>query len=206
MPKPSPSNYVAERIESGRNAIIIGLALIADLVLFSIRGNLFTSLGVIASLLIVLFGIANYFRASNMYLRMRAKYIMFFIVLSIFTYLGSRTIPPNDAQVMYAIGQSLVTATSISAVFAVTIYEKLQDVTVRNKSRISRELKDIAIRLAVYPILVSVLAVFSSVLILVFSSSFLFSIILLNITVTFILLTLITSVELLKEDLMRSLD
>ncbi|MDE1871230.1 MAG: hypothetical protein KGI06_03250 [Candidatus Micrarchaeota archaeon] len=201
------SGYLEERIKSSKQLETIGAFILLDLVLVSLRNPFVTFIGVIVSILILIFAIYSYIGTKSKYLKMRARYMVFFVILALFTYYGSYGIPRGDTALMIAIGESLVTATSISAVFAGTIYEKMKEATITNKHRMPKELIDIVARLAIYPMIISIAAVFTAILALVFSSShFLFSIILVNLTITSILLALITSVELLKEDLERQLD
>ena len=163
-------------------------------------------IGAILSLLCLGLAFYNFLSVKDRYVKLRAKYIVGFVALAIVGYYSSFSIANGDVAVVRSLAGALITATSISAVFAVTIYEKVKELTLRHKTRLTKELLDISVRLATYPILVSVVAIFASVLALMFSgTNFVFSILLINTTITFVLLTLIMSVELLKEDLMREL-
>ncbi len=204
--KTKPGNYVKERVRAGRRVEFIAALLLLSMVTLSLRSSGFSVLGIISSVLCLALAFYNFLVANDRYIRLRAKYIVGFVALAIFGYYASFSIASGDITLIRSLTGSLITATSISAVFAVTIYEKVKELTLRHRGRMTQELLDISVRLATYPILVSVVAVFASILALIFSgSNFIFSIFLVNITITFVLLALIMSVELLKEDLMREL-
>lgn len=199
--------YIKERVRAGRDIEIIGAMLMLALLSLSLRNVFANVIGSLLSLFILVFAFYSYKRPRNRYIKMRAKYFFFFALLSIFAYYGSHAIPKGDITLMTSLAGALVTATSISAVFAGTIYEKMKETTLRNRKSMPEEVIDLTVRLAIYPIIISILALFASILALVFSaSSFVFSIILVNVAITFVLLALITSVEFLKEDLLRQLN
>jgi hypothetical protein len=205
--KTSHSTYISERTSFGTRLELLGILLLIDLVLLSFRNPVIISLGSIISIIIVVIALYSYLLPKNIHMKTRARYMLLFVVLSIFAYYGTHGITKGDTPLMTALGESLVTATSISAVFAGTIYEKMRALTVDHGKKLPKEVVDIVVRLAIYPMVISVIAVFTAILALVFSSSnFIFSIILINATITFVLLTLLTSVELLKEELTRQLE
>ena len=172
----------------------------------SLRSFRSTAIGVVLSLLCLGLAFYNFTAAHERFIKLRAKYIVGFVAIAIVGYYASFSIAHGDVTLIRSLASALITATSISAVFAVTIYEKVKELTLRHKRKLTDELLDISIRLATYPILVSIVALFASILALVFSdTNFIFSILLINVTITFVLLTLIMSLELLKEDLMREL-
>ena len=206
MAKRKQNTYVMERVHAGRRIEFIAVLLLLSMLFLSLRSYRFSVLGAIFSLLCLALAFYNFLVVKDRFLKLRAKYIVGFVALAIVGYYSSFSIANGDVTLIRNLSGSLITATSISAVFAVTIYEKVKELTLRHKTRLTKELLDISVRLATYPILISVVAVFASVLALVFSgSNFVFSVLLINVTITFVLLTLIMSVELLKEDLMREL-
>jgi hypothetical protein len=199
--------YNRQRIRSGRRSIYIGFLLLLSLVFLSVRIFGSTAIGSLFTLLCLGLAAYNYIIIRDKYLKLRAQYILGFVVLSLFAYYGAFGIAYNDTVLVRSLAGALITATSISAVFAVSIYEKMKEITVKNKHELTKELKDISIRLATYPVLISVAAVFTSIFALVFSdANFIFTVFLINVTITFVLITLMMSVELLKEDLMRQLE
>lgn len=200
------NSYVQERVGAGRRIIFIGILLLLAMLFLSLRSLPSTAIGVILSLLCLGLAFYNFMTCQDRFIKLRAKYIVGFVALAIVGYYASFSIARGDITLIRSLGSALITATSISAVFAVTIYEKVKELTLRHQRKLTKELLDISIRLATYPILVSIVALFASILSLVFSdTNFIFSILLINITVTFVLLTLTMSLELLKEDLMREL-
>ncbi len=204
--KRTQSGYVKERVQAGRRIEFIAILLLLSMLFLSLRSFRSILIGAVFSLICICLAAYNFLVARDRFVKLRAKYIVAFIILAIFGYYASFGIAIGDTTLIRSLAGSLITATSISAVFAVTIYEKVKELTLRHKRRLTQELLDISVRLATYPILVSVVAVFASILALVFSgTNFIFSVFLINVTITFVLLTLMMSVELLKEDLMREL-
>jgi hypothetical protein len=197
-----------EGVRSGRYIRYSGVFLFLSLILLSLRSGFGIVLGTLFSAISLILAFYNFILIkNNRYIKLRAEYIAWFTVFAIVGFYASYGIVTGDTMLVRSLTGSLVTATSLSAVFAVTVYEKIKDLTIKNKSRLTREILDLNIRLATYPILVSVGAVFTSILALTFSdSNFIFSIFLINVTVTAVLLTLITSVGILKEEIMRELE
>ena len=195
-----------EAVVSGRRLEAIVVLDMVALVLLSIRSSNEIRIGTLFAVLTICLAFYNYKRLENRFLKLRAKYALLAVVMAIIGYYASYGIVRGDTVLVTSLAQALVTATSISAVFAVAMYEKISNVTILNKNILSKEILDINIRLAIYPILISVGAVFASILALIFArSNFILSVLLINLTVTAVLLTLITSVALLKEDLLRRL-
>lgn len=195
-----------EGVRSGKRLEYVAVLTFLSLVSLSMRSNITLVFGIFLSLFAIALVFYNYHALKSGFLKLRAKYAMLTVVLAVVGYYAAYSIPRGDVTLIVELTTALVTATSISAVFAVNMYEKISSITVRNKHRLSKEILDINIRLATYPILISVGAVFASILALIVANThFTFSIFLINVTVTSVLLTLITSVALLKEDLLRQL-
>jgi hypothetical protein len=197
-----------EGVRSGRYIMYTGVILFLSLLFLSLRSVQGIVLGTFFAAVALLIALYNYTTIkNNRYIKLRAKYLALFAVAAVVGFYASYGIANGDITLVRSLTGALITATSISAVFAVTMYEKLKEITIKNKSSLSREILDLNIRLATYPILISVGAVFASILALTVSgSNFILSIFLINVTITAVLLTLITSVEILKEDIMRELE
>jgi len=202
-----PTSMVRQRVNSGRNIESIIALLLFSMLMLSLRNTFGIVLGTLTSLICIGIAIYNFLTSKEPFLKLRAKYIVGMVLLAIIGYYASFRIVNGDITLIRSLASALITATSISAVFAVTIYEKIKELTLKHEGRYQKDIIDISVRLATYPLLISVVAIFSAVLALVVSdTNFLFSVFLINVTITFVLATLIMSVELLKEDLMRELN
>lgn len=196
----------SEGVQHGRMLEYIAALTFVTLVLLSLRRPLATVLGVFLSLITVGVAFFSYVILKGRFLKLRARYVLLIVVLAMVAYYATFGIATGDTELLVSLSTALITATSISAVFAVTMYEKISTITIKRKNEFSQEILDINVRLATYPILISVGAVFASILALMFAhSNFRISIFLINATITAVLLTLLTSVALLKEDLLRQL-
>lgn len=189
-----------------RRVMLMAVFLLLAMIFISVRRPFYIALGVVFSILTIALPLYSLLTAEDIFVRIRIRYVLLFVVLSLTAYFATLGIANGDTALLRTIGSSLITATSIGAVFAGTIYEKVKEKTLVNRGKLSRRSIGISICIAIYPLLVSVIAVFASVMLLILASTnFIFSIFLCNATITAILVTLIMSVELLREDLARQL-
>lgn len=205
MAKNGKIGISAERRASSKRMVYVGIFLGLSLIFLSLRGR-FAYLGPVFSTIAIIITGYSYFSTKNESLKLRAKYMLLFVVLCVISYHASLGIANGNVTLLSSLGATLVEATSISAVFAGTIYEKVRSMAINSKHKLDRELIESMVRVATYPLLISIIAIFCSILSLMESiNHFGLSIFLINITITFVLLTLISGVELLKEDLTRQL-
>jgi hypothetical protein len=185
---------------------LMALFLLLAMLAISTQQQAYVGIGIVFSLLAMAIPAYSFLTSRDKYVRIRNRYTLFFIVLCIITYFATLTIKSSDTTLLRTLGSALITATSISAVFAGTIYERIKEISLLYKKKMDAHMIRMSIRLAIYPLLASVVAVLSSILLLILAgSNFFLTVLLCNFTITAVLVTLLMSVEILREDLTRQL-
>jgi hypothetical protein len=189
-----------------KRLMVLTVFLALAMLMVSARSPAYLVGGIFFSALAIAIPLYGVISNRDSFLKVRNRYTLLFVVLCVIAYFSTLGIANGDTTLLRTLGSALITATSISAVFAGTIYEKVREVALLYRKKMDARAIRMSIRLAIYPLLVSIIAVFSSIMLLVLSgSNFVLSVLLCNITITAILLTLLMSVELLREDLTRQL-